>query len=702
MPETAKNPACLCQGLKIGIKMKKIKIFLTAFVLLFAASAFASERIIVKVSGDGQTGIRGYPLKNDFVVRVVDKNNLPVENARVDFSVVKANNEADKKKAGYLERSVVYTGKNGYAAAKLILGKSAHDDVFIVASSEQASGNVVFKAVSFSKNWLPVMTVNIAGGLALLLFGMSFINKSLQKAAGHKFRALLTSLTSSKFKGLISGFFMTALNQSSSATMLLAVSLVSAGLLSFFQSMSVSLGASIGSTITGQLVAFRLVNFALPIIALGYLISFLSGGKRFSEAGDALFGFGILFFGMKLMSDAMVPVTLNPVFLDFMTQIRSPLFGILLGVVITVIIQSSGAVVGIVIALAASNVISLSQGICLALGSQVGTCITVVLATVKLPRNGKRTMIWQIMQQIIAVLIVFPFLGCISVDGQGAWLVFVKWFTETFFFTEDIGRQIAMSHTLAAAVNAVILLPFLKYLQKGVFLIYPFKNSEIAFGTVYIDIKNIQKSTDKALELSKKEIQRLGEFVLDMLGSSLKALKTRKMGIPESISYKGMKIDILSKEIVPYLAKVGQRKLSEKQSKAEIKLLYIVSDMNEISDIVDRNLMHVAKKKIRGYARFSEEGLSDIKKIHDGVYENLAKAVNAFNTGDKALAKEVADSKSAIRLMETELRQKHIARLHANLPESIETSGLHMDILDQYTRINSIVCDMGRLISSDD
>ena len=136
--------------------------------------------------------------------------------------------------------------------------------------------------------------------------------------------------------------------------------------------------------------------------------------------------------------------------------------------------------------------------------------------------------------------------------------------------------------------------------------------------------------TDKALELSKKEIQRLGEFVLDMLGSSLKALKTRKMGIPESISYKGMKIDILSKEIVPYLAKVEQRKLSEKQSKAEIKLLYIVSDMNEISDIVDRNLMHVAKKKIRGYARFSEEGLSDIKKIHDGVYENLAKAVNAF------------------------------------------------------------------------
>jgi phosphate:Na+ symporter len=395
----------------------------------------------------------------------------------------------------------------------------------------------------------------------------------------------------------------------------------------------------------------------------------------------------------------MVPVTLNPVFLDFMTHIQSPVFGIFIGIAITIIIQSSGAVVGIVIALAASNVITMSQGVCLALGSQVGTCVTVVLGSVKLPRNAKRTMIWQIVQQILAVILVFPFLQWVSVNGEGAWFVFVKWFTKTFFFTEDMGRQIAMSHTLAAVLNAAVLLPFLKYMQKFVFLVYPFKNSEIAFGTVYIDIKNIEKNTEKALELSIREIQRLAEFVLDMLNSSMKALKTRNVEIPESISYKAMKIDILSKEIVPYIAKVGQKRLSAEQSKAEIKLLYIVSELDEIADIIDRNLMHIAKKKIRSYSRFSDEGIADIKKIHAADYDNLAKAVNAFNANDAGLAKEVADSKPAIRLLETELRQKHIARLHANLQESIETSGLHMDILEQYARINSIVCDIGAILA---
>lgn len=682
--------------------MKNIKILIISFLLLFSAAAFASDNALTVVSGDGQTGIRGYPLKNKLIVKVSDTDGKPVTNARVDFSIIGTASDSGKKGLSHIERTAVYTDKNGEAGTKLVLGKNAHDEIFVVASSNDASGTAVFKSISFNKNWLPVMLVNIAGGLALLLFGMTFINNALQKVAGYRFRAILTSLTSSKLKGLLSGFSLTALNQSSSATMLLVVSLVSAGLLSFFQSMSISLGASIGSTITGQLVAFRLVNYALPIIAAGYLISFVAGGKRFSEVGDAIFGFGILFFGMKLMSDAMVPVTLNPVFLDFMAQAQSPVFGILLGIVITIIIQSSGAVVGIVIALAASNVITLTQGICLALGSQVGTCITVVLGTVKLPRNAKRTMIWQIIQQIIAVILVFPFLQYVSIGGEGVWQVFVKWFTKVFFFTEDVGRQIAMSHTLAAVLNAIVLLPFLKYLQKIVFWIYPFKNSEIAFGTIYIDIKNIEKNTDKALELSKKEVQRLGEFVLDMLNSSIKALKTRNIDIPESISYKAMKIDLLSKEIVPYLAKVGQKRLSESQSKTEIKLLYIVSDLDEISDIIDRNLMHIARKKIRGYSRFSDEGIADIKKIHAVVYENLNKTINAFGSDDKGLAKEVADSKPKMRLLETELRQKHIARLHANLKESIETSGLHMDIIDQYTRVNSIVCDIGRILASED
>ncbi|MCL2335447.1 MAG: hypothetical protein FWC57_05225, partial [Endomicrobia bacterium] len=348
-----------------------------------------------------------------------------------------------------------------------------------------------------------------------------------------------------------------------------------------------------------------------------------------------------------------------------------------------------------------SNVLTLNQAVCIALGSHVGSCITVVLGTVNMPRNAKRTMIWQIVQQIIAVLLIFPLLKIAAFNNEGIWFTFVKWVTKHLVFTEDIGRQVAMSHTLAATVNAVVLLPFLKYMQKLMFTVYPFKNEELAFGTVYIDIKNMEKSADKALELSKKEIERMGEFVLDMLTHSIKALKTRNINIPANISNKGVKIDLLDNEIIPYMAKIGQKGLSEAQSKKEIRLLYILSDLDEIADIIDRNLMHTAKKKIRSHSRFSEEGLDDIKKIHADACANLAKALNAFSAEDKGLAKEVADYKSHVMVQETELRQKHIARLHANLQESIETSGFHMDILDQYTRINSIICDIGSIIAQD-
>lgn len=653
------------------------------------------------VSGDGQTGITGYPLKNDFTVRAVNADGSPCPGIAVKFLLISPLNEEHKKNAGRVFPEETLTGKDGYARSKLVLGKNASGEINVVAFSEQIPGNVIFRTMTFHKNWLAMMVINLAGGLALLLFGMSFINKALQRAAGQNFRNILTSATSSRIRGVISGFSLTSLNQSSSATMLLVIALVSGGAMSFFQSMSVSLGASIGSTVTGQLVAFRLVNYALLIAAAGFALSFFSGGKRLAKAGDAIFGFGILFLGMKLMSDAMTPLTLNPVFLDIITGIKSPSLAILAGIAVTLIIQSSGALVGIVIAMAASGILTLEQSVCLALGSQIGTCITVVIGAVKMPRNAKRTVIWQIFQQTIAVILIFPFLQWVSFNGEGVWFIFVKRFTESLFFTQDIGRQIAMSHTLSAVLNMIILLPLLKYLQKAVFLFYPFRNSEITFGTVYINIKNPEPDINKALELSKLEIQRLGGFVSDMLGNSLKALKTRNIDIPESISNRGLKTDILYREIVPYIAKTGQNKLSREQSEKEIRLLYVLSNLDEISDIVDRNLMHTARKKIRSFSRFSQEGLEDITKIHGVVCENMSKVLNAFSSDDKALASEVAAAKASVRGLVSQLRQKHIARLHANLQESIETSGIHMDVLDQYNRINSMVCDIGAIISGE-
>ncbi|AKL97640.1 Na/Pi cotransporter family protein [Endomicrobium proavitum] len=545
-----------------------------------------------------------------------------------------------------------------------------------------------------------LIIINLSGGLALLLFAMFYINNALQKAAGEKFRTVLTSFASSKTRGVFSGIFLTSLNQSSTATMFLSMGLVGAGLLSFGQFMAVSLGASIGSTVTGQLVAFKLADYSLAIVAAGYALSFFTKGKKISQLGDVIFAFGILFFAMKLMSDGLFPLSGHPVFLDFIERAHSPFIGIAAGVLITVIMQSSGAVAGMVIALASSNVLDLNQAVYMMLGSQLGTCATVILASFKLPRTQKRTIIWQILQHVLAIIFVFPFLEIIKAGASdGAWFVFIKWVTKTFFLSENIARQVAVSHTLVAVFAAVIMIPLLKYFEKFIFILYPFKNQEIAFGTVYIDSKNIEKNTDKALELTKLEIRRTGEFVLDMLNSSVKAFKTNRINFAQNVSSKSFKIEILAKEIAPYIAKTGQRKLNPQQSEREIELLSVLSSFGEIAEIIDRNLMYIAKKKIGGYLKFSDDGLEDIARIHAVVYDNSAKVLTAFTSDDKPLALEAANAKASVRILATQLRQKHIARLHANLKESIETSVLHMDVLDQYERINSIMSNIGSLIA---
>jgi phosphate:Na+ symporter len=670
-------------------------------VFICASAASAADNNLVMVSGDNQTGIRGYPLKNNFSVRVTGENGAPVENARVDFAVIASGTltPAHTLANGTMSPATVYTGADGTANAQFNLAKNTSDEIVIIASSDAALGNVVFKVTAFNKHWFFIMLANLAGALALLLFGMFYINNALQKAAGQKIRTILTSLTSSKIKSLGTGFFITTLNQSSSATILLAVSMVSAGLLSFYQSMGITLGAAIGSTITGQLVAFKLINYALLIMAVGYFVSFFSrGNTKTSQIADAVFGFGVLFYGMKLMTDAMEPVTLNPVFLNYISQMQS--FGIVIcaGVVITLLMQSSGAVVGMVIALASSRILTLEQAVCLCLGSQIGTCITVLIGSIKATRAARRTTIWQIFHQTASVIIIFPFLSLISYKGEGLWIIFVKWITANVFLASDIARQVAMSHTFAAIISAVIFLPFIKILYRFIMWVYPYKESEIMFGTIYID-ENALSDAPKAITLARKETLRIAEFTAEFVKESLNLAKAAHLGDLDKAVFRGAQIDALVRDTVPYLAKIGQQKLNPSQSEEEIKLLYIVADLDEIADVIDRNIVPTARKKLNYNLRFSNEGLEDIGKMHAAVTANVYSVAEALTSGDAELAKKVYDSKQGIRILESELRKKHIARLHADLKESIETSGLHMDMLDQYARINSLTADIGRALS---
>ncbi|MDD5102602.1 MAG: Na/Pi cotransporter family protein [Endomicrobiaceae bacterium] len=673
----------------------KIKNILLSFLFIFISTVcFSQEISLVKISGDKQLGIRGIGLKNSFVVQLLDSDKNSLKNVKINFSVVETSNLSNNKNSSYIQISDnVLTDDNGYASAKLIVGKKAEDKITVIVNADVFCDPIYFTVSVLNKNWMLIMLAGILGGVALLLFGMFKINLSFQKMAGQNIRVILTKFTSTRFKGFLTGLGITCLNQSSTATLLLQITLASAGVLTFFQSMSVSVGASVGSTITGQLVAFKLVDYALIIIAVGYFLSFFSTKKRIADLGDAIFGFGLLFFGMKIMSDAMLPITLNNELLELVASVKSPIFSILVGLFFTMLIQSSGATVGIVIVLASAGILSLTQGICICLGAQIGTCITAVVASINQPRSGKNVMLWHLSYQIFGVLLILPFISFIHYHGESAWIYFVKFFTGKIILSTDIAREIAMSHTLVTLFAAMIILPIIPLFYKLILFIFPSTSCQERFGPVFIDQKYI-KEPDKAFELSKQEISRLSEIVLEILKESINALKTRHEIVAEKTTYKSLQVTNLANRIVPYITKVGQNQLTTKQSQNEIALLYIVADFEQISDIIDRNLIYISHEKIKRHLRFSDEGLSDIKYLHNIIYTNCSKIIDAFVNDDIAVAHEISTSVDKLHAIVHKLKKKHISRLHADLKESIETSGLHMDVLDQYTRINDILSDI--------
>jgi phosphate:Na+ symporter len=664
--------------------------------LLSPGLLFSAERL-QKIAGDAQMGIAGYPLREDFVVQVLD-DGKPKPGAPVIFAVIEQPQQDSATKNSIeasLSSPLLVTGADGMARTRLNAGYPEAGDVIVTAATPSTVGSpAVFRASVYAKHWLLLIALGIIGGLGIFLFGMFYLNSGLHSATNQRFREVLVSLTSSNWRGIITGFFVTLFNQSSSATTLLEVSLVSAGILSFYQTMAVTMGAEIGSTITAQLVAFKLSEYSVFIAGIGFYISFFSRSKLGKQFGSIIFGFGMLFLGMKIMADLLMPLRSYGPFMDAMKHMSNPLYGILAGLVFTMLIHSSGATAGIVIALALAGAISLEQAIPLNLGAQVGTCITAALGSIGRGREGKRVALWHVFLQSAGVILIYPFLVLLYYKGEPSWIYFVKWFTATFIRTDDLARQIAMGHTLAAIINVMVFFPFLKLFNKALCVAFPPKEQEKPFGPIYID-EGLLVTPSLAMKQARKEVLREGEIVLEMMRESLKVFDSQDLKLCETVSLKDIRADVLHNAIVPYLTRLAQGSLTEEQSQQETRLLYVTADIEAIGDIIDKNIMPLARKKIENKLWFSDEGWEDIGKLHGRVVTNLEHALTALKDNNLELARLVADSKAEIDSYESELRKRHIGRLHSGLQESLETSSVHLDLIDQFKRINSHVADTG-------
>lgn len=679
--------------------MKRL-LYISSLLFFLILPLFAGQKII-NVSGDNQFGIIGFPLADDFVVRIVSDKNVPAAGVPVSFVIIsqpQQPQDLEKAAESTLSGPLAITDSNGYAKIRLNLGYPNQGEVLVSASSQETVGNpVVFNSVSHKRNWISILVFECIAGLGLFLFGMFYLNDALQKIVGQKLKEILITLTGSPLKGLFTGFSVTLFNQASSATTVLEVSLVNAGFMTFYQSMAVTMGAEIGSTMTAQLIAFKITSYAVLIIGTGFFVSFFTKNKKQKHFGDMVVGIGVIFLGMKIMSEIIMPVRSYGPFVDAMNNLQNPLYGIFVGFVFTSLVRSSGVTVGIIIALALAGAVSLVQSVPVILGAELGTCLTALIAAVGRGREGERVALWHVFHQFAGVLIVLPLFIFFTYNNEPLWIYFVKYVTSHVFSSNDLARQIAMSHTLTALLNATIFLPLLPLANKVFCRILPVKEEQKPFGPIYID-DGFLSTPSLAISQARKEIVREGEIVLDMMDEMLKVFQAQDLKLCETISFKEMHSDKLRNAIVPYLTKLGQGYLSEELSDQEIQLLFITDDFESIGDVIDKNILPMMRKKFDEGLWFSDEGWDDIVKFHEKVTFNMRRALESLKNNDLEIARMVVSGKPEIDSLHTELHKRHITRLHSSVQESLETSGMHLDLISQLRTINSHVTSVCRTL----
>ncbi|OLC19239.1 MAG: hypothetical protein AUH33_06005 [Chloroflexi bacterium 13_1_40CM_68_21] len=513
------------------------------------------------------------------------------------------------------------------------------------------------------------------GGTALLLYGVRLVGEGLQRAAGTRLRHVLSTLTGNRVKSLLVGAGVTAVLQSSSATTVMLVGFASAGLLTLRQTIGVILGADVGTTVTVQLLAFDLLELSPLVVFSGWLL-YVSGKGTVRYVGQAILGFGFLFLGMKLIHDGTAPLASSALVADLLSALTGqPLVLALFSAIFTALVRSSAAVIGLALSLASAGLMPLVGAIPVILGANIGTAATAVLAAVGQNAEARRVAAAHAAFKVIGVVIFFPFIG------PFADLVRVT--------APDVQRQIANAHTIFNVALALLFLPFAGIAADVITRLIP-EGRRAEFGAIYLN-PAVLDTPAVALGQALREVLRMGDIVLQSLRETLLVLERNDEALMREVIARDDLIDRLEEDIKQYLVKLREQALTEEQAERETALIFVIVNLEEIGDVIDKNLMELAEKKIRGNHVFSAQGWREIADLHAKVVDNLELAMGALASGDREVADKVIRHKSVVNVMERQLRQAHIQRLHEGLRESIDTSSIHLDLLASLKRANSLI-----------
>jgi phosphate:Na+ symporter len=535
-------------------------------------------------------------------------------------------------------------------------------------------------------NWWN-MGMTLFGGLALFLFGMDQMANALKAVAGERMKLLLARLTTNRFMGAATGAFVTAIVNSSSVTTVLVVGFITAGLMSLSQSIGIIMGANIGSTITAQLIAFKVTQLALLMVAVGFSMLFLSRQEKIKQYGGMLMGLGLVFFGMGVMSDAMNPLRSYQPFMELMKHMENPLVGILVAAAFTGLIQSSAATTGIVIVMAAQGFITLQAGIALAFGANIGTCVTAMLAAIGKPREAVRAAVVHILFNVFGVLLWISFIPQLA--------EFVTWLSPVHpelsgaeRLASEAPRQIANAHSIFNIANTVIFIGFTTQFARLVEKLVPDKPIEEKSITrpKYLD-EELLETPSLALDRARLEIGHMGDRVKEMLQDIMTAIVNGDRAMLKKIAKIDDEVDILHGHIVTYLGRISQKALTEQQTEVLMKLMGASNDLENIGDIIETDLVYLGNEGIDTQVAISKDTREMLNKLHAIVSTTAELAIDAVMENDQQAAQEVIGMKADIgRLMDSAAMHES-RRLVAEEPNRLAAYTLEIDIIEKLKRI---------------
>lgn len=528
----------------------------------------------------------------------------------------------------------------------------------------------------------------LVGGVLLLLYGVRILTDAMQRAAGARLRRAMMVLSRHPLAAFGVGVLATALTQSSSATSALLVGLVSAQLVPLTAAIIMVLGANVGSTLVVQLLAFHITNYAVILAGGGAAAAMATRRSALRDVGQACFGFGLVLLGLAALQTGGMPITASTVTAEVLrTLTGAPFVLALMGMVLAIAFASSAAAIGLVVVLAANGALPVVAALALILGANVGSTMTALLTALSGGSVvGRRLALihtgTKLTLATVALMALVPLTALLS---------------STRF---DPAAQVAVAHLGFNLALAAIFVPLAVSLARLAIVLLPDRAPTAASGPRYLDPEALSMPSI-ALGQATRDILRMTDLVTEMLSLSIHAFEDSGANVPTHIAALDDQLDDLEAAIKRYLTQLDEHLMTEEQTRREIALLYIITDLEAIGDIIDKQFMRLARRKRRGQIVFSDEGWCDLVAYHGEVAAALQQALAALAAQDPTLAAELLARKARLNQAKREFHLRHLRRLQSGLLPSLESSAIHLDLLNAMSRVLSHSSNIAHAVHGD-